>query len=113
MTDGQTYDPAAQAVVDWHEAFANERRQLVVKLLFERPADDPPTVADLARELETWLNSHTDAEFEYRHIRRGLKTSHLPKLDSAGIIDWSDDTIERGPEFAAAVQQLALDIDRQ
>lgn len=113
MTDGRAHDPAAEAVIAWHAAFTNERRQLVIKFLFEWPANDAPTVADLARELEHWLATHTNAESAYRDVRRGLKTTHLPKLDAADIVEWTDDTIERGPAFVAAVRQLAFDTARQ
>lgn len=112
MTDGQTYDPVAATTVDWHKAFSNERRHLTVKFLFEWPSDEPMPVRDLARELEQWLAAHTDAESDYRDIRRGLQTTHLPTLDDADIIVWDDDCIKRGPAFADAVKQLALDTDR-
>lgn len=92
------------------DALTNERRRIVIRLL----------EADAPRDLDGLTNHVTSSETGEpvddvsRQARKrvwvALYQSHLRKLNSYGIIDWSgsEDDATRGPEFARAVAILDI-----
>lgn len=86
---------------------ANRRRRSIVLALTAVGACDVDTLASLIVALDDGqIDDVTDAA-AVRQIRNNLRNRHLTRLESAGIINWTDREVSPGPTFAVALRTLA------
>lgn len=84
----------------------NERRRLVLKYLAER--DDPVTLGELAEHIAA-IENDKDVQAinstERKRVYVGLYQCHLPKMDSAGVVESERNSNIRLGENADAVMR--------
>lgn len=108
--EGSTEDvPEEQSTLSLDVAFdivKNERRRLVLKYLAER--DDGVTLGELAEHIAA-IENDKDVQAinstERKRVYVGLYQCHLPKMDSAGVVESERNSNIRLGENADAVMQ--------
>lgn len=97
-SDGGERVPASRRLDRVFRLLAAPERRVLLSILKERNGGPVP-VSALAREVSTRLGEHhpersgtpEDLEIALHHV-------HLPKLDAAGIVEWTDDQIRLVPD---------------
>lgn len=88
MSISEGYDPA-----EIHELLGNRRRFLVVQYLsmFDPGVDiEVRHVARVVRAVETGTSPHRIGTEEYESAYNGLIQRHLPRLASAGLVEYNE-----------------------
>lgn len=96
------------------DILSSARRRYV--LYYLRQADDPVDINELARQVAAWENDVPVDELTDQQRKRvyiSLYQSHIPKLDSLGIVDHDKDTGEVTLTQNAKLVDQYLDSDEQ
>jgi hypothetical protein len=107
--DGERIPPSRRLDRAFRLLAAPERRVLLSVL---REHDGGPVpVSVLVREVSTRLDEHElDRSATPENLRIAFHHVHLPKLDAAGVVEWTDDRVRLVPD--AYVDRL-LSMERE
>ena len=75
-----------------YEVLSNTRRRHVIHYLLQQ--DEPVTLRDLSRQVAAWENRiepEAVSSKQRKRVYTALHQSHLPKLDTCGVVDYDTD----------------------
>jgi DNA-binding transcriptional ArsR family regulator len=97
-TDDGQRAPSSRRLDRAFRLLAAPERRVLLSVLQERDGG-PVDVSTLARDLSTRLREHDpDRARTPDDLQIALHHVHLPKLEAAGVVEWSDDRVRLVPD---------------